>query len=102
MPVYLTVLHLCTPQAQEVAQLAINASDTYLGAQARVDAARAELEGAQQERDFLMAEMERLRSELERPDDAAGGEGEDAAFEEALVTGALYAPCWPALCLTSA
>lgn len=72
-------------QAQEVAQLAINANDNYQGAQVRVEVARAELEAAQQEKDFLIGEMAKLQLELEQEVDAA--EGEDATIEKALVTG---------------
>lgn len=75
-------------QAQEVAQLAINANDNYQGAQARVEVARAELEAAQQEKDFLTAELAKLQSELAL--EGEGGEGEDAAIETALVTGEKY------------
>ncbi|BDA44544.1 probable glutathione-regulated potassium-efflux system protein KefB at C-terminar half [Coccomyxa sp. Obi] len=71
-------------EAQEVAQLAINANDSYRVAQGRVEAARAELETAQQEKDFLVSEMARLQSELEQ--ELLGAEGEDAAIEQALVT----------------
>lgn len=68
-----------------MAQLAINANDSYRVAQGRVEAARAELEAAQQEKDFLVSEMARLRSELEQ--EVVEAEGEDAAIEQALVTG---------------
>ena len=68
-----------------MAQLAINANDSYRVAQGRVEAARGELEAAQQEKDFLVSEMARLRSELEQ--ELVEAEGEDAAIEQALVTG---------------
>ena len=68
-----------------MAQLAINANDSCRVAQGRVEAARAELEAAQQEKDFLVSEMARLRSELEQ--ELVEAEGEDAAIEQALVTG---------------
>lgn len=73
-------------QAQEVAQLAINARESARAARTRLEAAMGDLEAALAEQERLREEMGTLQQDIVAAE--PGTEGEDAALEAAAgVTG---------------